>query len=103
MTMEETVLQKAGVSDSASSKQKVYFEDLGLIDYKSAWDYQEKIFAEIISKKISHRNHPEEEFIPEHHLLFCEHPHVFTLGKSGSMKNLIANQDVLNEKQISFF
>lgn len=84
-------------------KQKVFFEDLGRIDYKSAWDYQEKLFDEIIQQKLSLRSKPETDFLPTHHLLFCEHNPVYTLGKSGSMKNLLINQDVLNEKQISFF
>lgn len=87
----------------SSQKQKVFFEDLGRIDYKSAWDYQEKLFNEIIQQKLTQRDKPREDFLPKHHLLFCEHNHVYTLGKSGSMKNLLINQDILNEKQISFF
>ena len=86
-----------------SQKQKVLFEDLGQIDYKSAWDYQEKLFDDIIQSKLSQRSKPLDDFIPKHHLLFCEHNPVYTLGKSGSMKNLLINQDVLNEKHISFF
>jgi lipoyl(octanoyl) transferase len=83
--------------------QKISFEDLGLIDYKSGWDYQEKLFSEVIENKIAQRKHPDADFVPKHYLLFCEHPHVYTLGKSGSIKNLLINQDVLNEKHISFF
>lgn len=96
--METTITQP-----QISTKQQVYFDDLGHMDYKSAWDYQEKLFQEVIDRKLFHRQHPEEVFIQKHHLLFVEHPHVYTLGKSGSMKNLLINQDTLNEKQISFF
>jgi lipoyl(octanoyl) transferase len=95
----ETTITKPQVS----TRQRVYFDDLGRMDYKSAWDYQEKLFQEVIDRKLIHRQHPEEVFIQKHHLLFVEHPHVYTLGKSGSMKNLLINQDTLNEKQISFF
>ena len=82
----------------------VIVEDLSKIDYKSAWDYQEKIFTSLVNNKIGNREKsPEEQNIPNHYFLLCEHPPVFTLGKSGSMKNLLVNQDTLNEKQISFF
>ncbi|MFI5135286.1 MAG: lipoyl(octanoyl) transferase LipB [Chitinophagales bacterium] len=84
-------------------KQKVYYRDLGRLDYKSAWDYQEKLFQEVIQRKLDQRDHPADNFEQKHYLLFVEHPHVYTLGKSGSMKNLLINQDTLNEKQISFF
>lgn len=82
----------------------VIVEDLGRIDYRSAWDYQEKLFNALVENKISNREKTiAEQNIPDHHFLFCEHGPVFTLGKSGSMKNLLVNQDVLNEKKISFF
>jgi len=84
-------------------KQQVFFEDLGTIDYKSAWDYQEKLFDQLVQNKLEQRKKPAPDFIQAHHLLFCEHPHVYTLGKSGSMKNLLINQDVMNERHISFF
>ena len=99
---QETIISPA-TEKKSSQKQKVFFEDLGRIDYKSAWDYQEKLFNEIIQQKLAQRDKPSENFIPKHYLLFCEHHHVYTLGKSGSMKNLLINQDVLNEKHISFF
>ena len=74
------------------------------MDYKSCWDYQEEIFNKIIQLKIRNRELAYEERItPEHQFLFVEHPHVYTLGKSGDMKNLLINQNTLNEKQISFF
>ena len=65
--------------------KKVKFEDLGLIDYKKCWDYQEELFAEILSVKSSNRKENKEEET-KNHLLFCDHPHVYTLGKSGDKK-----------------
>ncbi len=82
----------------------VIVDDLGKMDYRSAWDYQEKLFASLVDNKIKNREKPvNKQNIPDHYFLLCEHPPVFTLGKSGSMKNLLVNQDALNEKQISFF
>ena len=65
-----------------SDKQNVFCHFLGLIDYKEAWDFQETIFKSSIDIKIARRNGETEE-LPKHHLLFCQHPHVYTLGKSG--------------------
>ena len=59
-------------------------EDLGLIDYNEAWEYQTQRFNSILQVKSENRNLPDQEQKPTHnYLLFCEHPHVFTLGKSG--------------------
>lgn len=82
----------------------VFFKDLGLIDYQEAWDYQEKIFKATIEKKISNRNlSPESQEATENHLFFCEHPHVFTLGKSGSEEHFLLNEDSLKERKASFY
>lgn len=83
-------------------KQKVIFQDLGLIDYKEAWDYQEKLFKENIDLKIRIRN-GENELKTTNYLLFCEHPHVFTLGKSGSEDNLLLNEESLQENDAQFY
>lgn len=80
----------------------VHFEDLGLIDYKEAWDYQEKLFKENIDLKIRIRN-GEGDLITKNYLLFCEHPHVYTLGKSGSEDNLLLNENELGEKGASYY
>lgn len=85
-------------------KQRVNFSDLGLIDYKECWDYQEKLFQEIISQKTANRNLPENEQIPtKSHFLFCEHPHVYTLGKSGDEKNLLLNESQLEIKKATYY
>jgi len=84
--------------------QKVNFIDLGLIDYKECWDYQEQLFREIVDTKTANRQLPESEQKPtKNYLLFCEHPHVYTLGKSGSESNLLLNNARLNDKKASFY
>lgn len=80
----------------------VHFEYLGLIDYKEAWDYQEKLFKENIELKIRIRK-GETDLETKNYLLFCEHPHVYTLGKSGSEDNLLLKEDELSEKGASYY
>lgn len=81
---------------------EVHFRDLGLIDYKEAWDLQEELFQESIQKKIRIRN-GETDLVTINHLLFCEHPHVYTLGKSGSETNLLLNEVELAENHASYY
>lgn len=81
---------------------EVHFRNLGLIDYKEAWDLQEVLFNESIQKKIRIRN-GEEGLFTVNHLLFCEHPHVYTLGKSGSESNLLLNEDGLIENDATYY
>ena len=84
--------------------KKVEFQDLGSIDYKKAWDYQESLFADIIKMKTDNRGKPvEEQELTPNYLLFCEHPHVYTLGKSGSLQNLLVNEQQLKEKEAIFY
>ena len=82
--------------------QTVTFRDLGLMDYKEAWDYQETLFAENIALKIAHRNGTSEQ-PTTNYLLFVEHPHVYTLGKSGSIDNLLLNESGLQEHHAQFY
>jgi len=85
-------------------RNKVIFKDLGKIDFKEAWEYQEKLFEKIVSVKGQNRDLPPGEQIKiKNHLLFCEHPHVYTLGKSGSENNLLIDQLQLNAKDASFY
>ena len=82
--------------------KKVIFEDLGLMDYKACWDYQEKLFNKTIEQKIFNRNNNSE--IPtSNYLLFVEHPHVYTLGKSGDAAHLLINDNQLQEKQATYY
>lgn len=67
---------------------------LGLIDYKEAWDYQESLFSDSIQRKIDLRKGIETK-PTENYLIFCEHPHVYTLGKSGDANHLLLNEDFL--------
>ena len=82
--------------------QQVVFRDLGLINYKKAWDYQEKLFQEIIYIKSRNRKQGTK-VATQSHLLFCEHPNVYTLGKSGDEKNLLVNEDYLKSRGASFY
>jgi len=82
--------------------KKVTCEFLGLIDYKEAWDYQEKLLKEAIDLKIAFRNGQTTE-IPHNYLLFCQHPHVYTLGKSGKPEHLLLNEEQLAEKEASYY
>jgi lipoyl(octanoyl) transferase len=100
-------------------KQQVIFEDLGIINYKSAWDYQEELVKKNVDIKIELRKaesnkHKSLNGISSpppsgvgarttNYLLFCEHPPVYTLGKSGHMENVLLSEDQMEEKEIEFF
>ena len=89
---------------NVQTKQKILFKDLGLIDYKECWDYQEKFFQETISLKTQNRNLSADCQLPTaNYLLFCEHPHVYTLGKSGDEKNLLLNESQLQTKNATYY
>ncbi len=80
----------------------VKYENLGLIDYKEAWDYQEKIFRNTVDQKIRIRNGESDE-PTQNYILFCEHPHVYTLGKSGDKENLLLDDKELAKNEASFY
>lgn len=80
------------------------FSDLGLIGYQQAWDYQTDLFNKTLAIKSENRNRPNsEQQATNNYLLFCEHPHVYTLGKSGDEKNLIINGADLSSIGASFY
>lgn len=84
--------------------KQVLFKDLGLMDYKVCWDYQESLFNETITQKIANRNLlPEQQIETKNHLLFVEHPHVYTLGKSGDASHLLINENQLEEKKATYY
>lgn len=83
--------------------QQVKFIDLGLIDYKEGWDYQEKLFNEIVGSKINNRTQSNIQHPTSNFLLFCEHPHVYTLGKSGNEANLLVNEQQLKQKNATYY
>ena len=82
--------------------KKVTFQDWGLLDYQAAWDRQERVFSETVAIKTQNRNNGTENSVPNH-LVFVEHPHVYTLGKSGKPENLLLNEAGLNEKSASYY
>ncbi len=82
--------------------KQVAIRDLGLKDYKETWDVQEVLFQEILDIKIGNRRTGTNIQTPNH-LLFVEHPHVYTLGKSGDMENLLVQTDDLAKKGATFY
>ncbi|MBT8384597.1 MAG: lipoyl(octanoyl) transferase LipB [Bacteroidia bacterium] len=82
--------------------KEILLQDLGIIDYKKAWVYQEELFDKIIQLKRRNRNEDLSLQTPNH-FLFVEHPHVYTLGKSGDLNNLLLNENQLKEKGISYY
>ena len=82
--------------------KKVFFEDWGLMPYEQAWDKQETIFAETVAIKTANRNHPETAQQTPNYLIFVEHPHVYTLGKSGKPENLLLDEQALKEKEATY-
>jgi lipoyl(octanoyl) transferase len=89
------------------SKQQVSFQDLGLMDYQQAWDCQESLLKENVRKKSAAYSHEQDVITAieptQHHLLFVEHPPVYTLGKSGNKENVLLGDDDLQAKRIQFF
>lgn len=82
--------------------KKVNLQDLGLKDYKETWDYQELLFKNTLAVKIKNRREEAGLETPNHFLL-VEHPHVFTLGKSGDLSNLLVNEKELENKGAKFY
>jgi len=97
--------------------KQVIFQDWGLIDYQKAWDRQEEIFNSVVKLKTDIRNrlaataganNPDELLVAEdtstpNYLIFCEHPHVYTLGKSGKPANLLLDEQGLKEKNAVYY
>jgi lipoyl(octanoyl) transferase len=91
-------------------KQIVEFRDLGKMDYKTAWDYQDVLMKENLALKSgrylieSGESRMENEELPtQHYLLFVEHPPVFTLGKSGKMEHVLINEEQRKERGVEFY
>ena len=85
------------------NKQTI-FQHWGTIAYKAAWERQETLFQKVIAQKVRNRELPEnEQTLTENYLIFCEHPHVYTLGKSGDEKNVLLTAEELKEKEIDYF
>lgn len=82
--------------------KKVQVLDLGQKAYQATWDYQEKLFQQIIAQKSANRTTTDNKPTPNY-LLFVEHPPVYTLGKSGNFANLLVNEQQLKQKGIAFY
>ncbi|TYP99496.1 lipoyl(octanoyl) transferase [Tenacibaculum adriaticum] len=82
--------------------KNVYLQDLSQKDYKYIWDYQADLLQSIVDLKIQNRRN-ESSIQTKNHFLFVEHPHVYTLGKSGDMSNLLLNEEQLKEKGATFY
>ena len=76
--------------------------DKGLIDYKECWDFQEELFKATVQKKIKIRD-GEASLTTENHLIFCEHPHVYTLGKSGKKDHLLISDELLEKYNAKYY
>ena len=83
-------------------KKKVNVKDLKSKDYKETWEYQSELLQEIVALKIENRRNDINKLTPNY-LLFVEHPHVYTLGKSGDLSNLLLNEQQLEEKGATFY
>jgi lipoyl(octanoyl) transferase len=84
-------------------KYRTKYEDLGTIDYKDAWDYQEKLFDQVVSEKKKYDGNDDSGQKALNYLLFCEHPHVYTLGKSGQQNNLLINDEFLKKINATYY
>lgn len=82
--------------------KKVIVQDWGLLDYQQAWDRQEMVFAETVQAKTLNRNN-NTDYPVNNHLIFVEHPHVYTLGKSGKPENLLLDEAGLAGKHATFY
>lgn len=82
--------------------KKILVRDLGLVDYKVAWEMQESIFQEIVDVKINNRRNTASDETPNY-FFFVEHPHVYTLGKSGDISNLLLSEQQLAEKGATYY
>ena len=82
--------------------KQVIVKELGRKDYKEAWDYQESLFEEIVAQKTANRTHNTQN-PTANYFLFVEHPHVYTLGKSGHIENLLIDEEGLKKKGATFY
>lgn len=90
--------------------KKIILQDWALIDYKDAWERQEALFADTVNFKVQLRNREvavgvdnKEEVLTSNYLVFCEHPHVYTLGKSGKAEHLLLDKQGLKEKNAVYY
>lgn len=89
---------------NAIINRKARFEDLGLMEYQQAWDYQTRLFEQLVRIKGENRVREAHEQVPtDNYVLFVEHPHVYTIGKNGKRKNLLIPEEKLTDIEATFF
>lgn len=89
---------------NANQNKATTFIDLGLKDYKEAWDFQTGLFEKTIAAKSENRSlSPDKQKLTGNYIIFCEHPHVYTLGKSGKESNLLVSKEELSSLQASYY
>lgn len=99
------IFSKTVIILSKQNKPFVQFQDLGLIDYEKAWDHQTQVHQALIDIKLQNRDLAKEgqaTIEQQHSLIFCEHPPVYTLGKSGSLEHLLLDESALDKGGFSF-
>ena len=99
--MVTNIIKYLSLSPTTMNKT-ILLQDLGLKDYKDTWDYQTKLLQEVVALKIDNRRNDNNNITPNH-FLFVEHPHVYTLGKSGDPSNLLLNEAQLKAKGAVFY
>lgn len=82
--------------------KKVLFQDWGITDYQAAWERQEALFAEIVQSKLANRQ-LDQPLPTQNYLIFTEHPHVYTLGKSGHEDHLLLDEAALQAKEATYY
>jgi lipoyl(octanoyl) transferase len=82
---------------------KILFHDAGSMDFRECWDLQESLLQKAVQQKMLNRELNDHQTLPQHHLIFCEHPHVYTLGKSGHEKHLLVNDAWLKKMEATYY
>ena len=103
MGMATHVAHRRAVELAQTTMKEVQFQDIGTVDYGAAWDFQTELFTATVDQKLVNRKTPEHAQTTEDHLIFVEHPPVFTLGKSGKEDHLLVDQAKLAAEGISYY
>jgi len=89
---------------NTTTNKRTEFIDLGLIDYKVAWDYQTELFEKVLATKANNRALPDDlQHLTDNYLVFCQHPHVYTLGRSGKESNLLIKPENLSSLGATYY
>ena len=98
----ESIIFEEIFNGNLKVNKKVTYNNIGLIEYKKAWDYQEYLFDKIqVAKELNQKG--KDNLLTPNYMLFCEHPHVYTIGKSGNPKNLLITDEFLASKNATLF